>query len=164
MGQKYNLTHVVRICSDNPFLNLSFISDLIDNLDDSNIDYLSYRNHLGLPVIKTHIGLFAEIVSLSALVRTNESQNELIYQEHVTNYIYAHPQRFKVELKPSPLEVHFRDDIRLTLDDIDDFEILSKLYKSTYEIKEDLSVLVNYIDKNEDYKIKMINNIKKHSK
>lgn len=164
VGQKYNLTHLVRICSDNPFLNLSFILDLIDNLDDSNIDYLSYKNHLGVPVIKTHVGLFAEIVSLEALIKADKFQNETLYQEHVTNYIYSHPERFNVVLKPSPSEVYNRDDIRMTLDDIEDFENLSELYKIAHKNKEDLPFLVDLIDKNEGFKIKMINNIKKYSK
>ncbi|MGQ7945286.1 cytidylyltransferase domain-containing protein [Flavobacterium sp. WC2509] len=164
VGENYGLTHLVRICSDNPFLNMDSIAKLIEELTSSNIDYLSYSNHLGIPVIKTHIGLFTEIVSLKALLETNKRQNELIYQEHVTNFIYSNPQYFNINLLKSPVEVHFRDDIRLTLDDEDDFENLASLYKSIKSEKENLGYLVDYIDLNKDYKIKMINNIKKYSK
>ena len=164
VGNKFELTHLVRICSDNPFLNMSFIKYLIDYLDSPTIDYLSFSNHLGIPVIRTHIGLFAEIVSIEALLKTDKSQNDILYQEHVTNYIYSHPEKFNVVLKPSPIEVYSRDDIRLTVDDIDDFENLSELYRVVYNNKDDLSFLVNLIDSNEDFKIKMINNIKKYTK
>lgn len=164
VGEQYGLTHMIRICSDNPFLNMGAISDLIENLTDVNCDYISYSNHLGIPVIKTHIGLFAEIVSLNALVRANESQSELLYQEHVTNYIYSNPTHFTIKLLKSPSKVHFRDDLRLTLDDKDDFENLSLLYACTQSEKENLEYLVDYIDSHDQYKIKMINNIKKYSK
>lgn len=164
VGNRFKLTHIVRICSDNPFLNMSSIKSLIDILNSSEIDYLSFSNHLGIPVIRTHIGLFVEIVSLEALIKADKFQNETLYQEHVTNYIYSHPERFNVVLKPSPSEVYNRDDIRMTLDDIEDFENLSELYKIAHKNKEDLPFLVDLIDKNEELKIKMINNIKKYSK
>lgn len=164
VGNRFELTHIVRICSDNPFLNMSSIKSLIDNLVSSETDYLSFSNHLGVPVIRTHIGLFAEIVSLKALITADKSQNETLYQEHVTNYIYSHPEQFNVVLQPSPAVVHNRNDIRMTLDDIEDFENLSELYKIAYKNKEDLNFLVDLIDKNKVFKIKMINNIKKYSK
>nr|WP_315162608.1 hypothetical protein [uncultured Flavobacterium sp.] len=164
VGNKFGLTHIVRICSDNPFLNMLSIKSLIDSLDDIEIDYMSFSNHLGLPVIRTHLGLFAEIVSLRSLIEADKLQNDILYKEHVTNYIYSHPNSFNVILKPSPAIVYDRDDIRLTLDDLDDFENLSELYKKAYTKKEDLTFLVNLIDRNEDFRIKMINNIKKYSK
>lgn len=164
VGNKFGLTHIVRICSDNPFLNMLSIKNLIDSLDDIEIDYMSFSNHLGLPVIRTHLGLFAEIVSLRSLIEADKLQNDILYKEHVTNYIYSHPNRFNVILKPSPAIVYDRDDIRLTLDDLDDFENLSELYKKAYTKKEDLTFLVNLIDRNEDFRVKMINNIKKYSK
>lgn len=164
VGTSFGLTHIVRICSDNPFLNMASIKDLIENLDNFAIDYLSFSNHLGMPVIRTHLGLFAEIVSLKALMKADQCQNEMLYQEHVTNYIYSNPQKFNVKLLKSPLEVHYRDDLRLTLDDNEDFENLSLLYKFTKSEKENLGYLVDYIDSNDQYKIQMINNINKYSK
>lgn len=164
VGLNNGLTHLVRICSDNPFLHIDSISNLIKELDDSKIDYLSYSNHLDIPVIKTHIGLFAEIVSLKALVKASDLQNESIYQEHVTNFIYTNPQIFNVKLLDSPPEVYLRDDIRLTLDDKEDFDNLASLYESTNGNQDNISFLIDFIDSNEKYKVKMINNIQKYSK
>jgi len=159
----FKLTHVVRICSDNPFLSMNAIKDLIDTLDEET-DYTSYSNHQGTPVIKTHIGLFAEIVSVKALVLADKLQNELLYQEHVTNYIYGNPDRFNVKLLPSPAVVYERDDIRLTLDDSDDFTNLSEIYSRSLQQKDDLPFLVSIIDADGAVKEKMIKNIKKYTK
>ncbi|MNR47472.1 hypothetical protein D3C85_1665750 [compost metagenome] len=97
-------------------------------------------------------------------MKVDKCQNEMLYREHVTNYIYSHSDQFEVVLKPSPTQVYDRDDIRLTLDDIDDFENLSELYNLAYNNKDGLTFLVDLIDSNEGLKIKMINNIKKYSK
>ncbi len=164
VGLNNKLTHLVRICSDNPFLNMDSITNLIKKLDDPKIDYLSYCNFLGTPVIKTHIGLFAEVVSLKALLKASNLQNESIYQEHVTNFIYGNPQIFKVKLINSPSKVNSREDLRLTLDDKEDFDNLATLYKDTNGNQNDISFLVDFIDSNEKFKIKMINNIQKYSK
>ncbi len=164
VGLNKKLTHLLRICSDNPFLNMNAISDLINELDDPKIDYISYCNYLCIPVIKTHIGLFAEIVSLSALLRASNLQNEPIYHEHVTNFIYGNPQLFNVKLLNSPYEVYTRDDIRLTLDDKEDFNYLASIYEKTIGNQEDIGFLIDFIDFNEKYKVKMINNIQKYSK
>lgn len=159
------LTHVVRICSDNPFLNMDSISSLINCLEEQpEFDYISYCNYLKIPVIKTHIGLFAEIVSVRALLKASKLQNESIYKEHVTNFIYANPQIFNIKLVDSPSEVYLREDIRLTLDDKEDFDNLASLYLETKANQNDISFLIDFIDSNEKYKVKMINNIQKYSK
>jgi spore coat polysaccharide biosynthesis protein SpsF len=164
VGSNKKLTHLLRICSDNPFLNMDSISNLIKELDNPKIDYISYCNYLGIPVIKTHIGLFTEIVSLKALLKASDLQNEPIYQEHVTNFIYANPQLFNVKLLNSPSKVYSREDIRLTLDDKEDFDNLASLYKITNGNQDNISFLIDFIDSNEKYKVKMINNIQKYSK
>ncbi|SNR49542.1 hypothetical protein [Flavobacterium sp. ov086] len=164
VGVNEKFTHLLRICSDNPFLNMNSISSLIGELDDTNWDYISYCNYLGIPVIKTHIGLFAEIVSVRALLKAADLQNDSIYQEHVTNFIYMNPQIFNIKLLKSPSEVYSREDIRLTLDDKEDFDNLASLFKSTLGNQDNISFLVDFIDSNEEYKVKMINNIKKYSK
>lgn len=160
----YHFSHIIRICSDNPFLNMNAIQDLINNLDNPNLDYISYVNHRGIPVIKTHIGLFAEIVSVKSLKKTNELQNMPIYQEHVTNYIYGNPDIFKLKFLASPDVVYYRDDIRLTLDDSTDFDNLVELYSKTNQNYQDLSYLVDVIDREKSIKNKMISNIKKYTK
>lgn len=161
----YNFTHVIRICSDNPFLNMEGIQNLIDKIDDLNIDYISYCDSNGIPVIKTHLGLFAEIVSVRALILADKLQNNPIYQEHVTNFIYGNPDLFYVKLLPCFEEVFRREDVRFTVDDIDDFKNLSFLYKQTeYRQTENLKKLIDYIDQNIEIKNTMVKNINKYTK
>lgn len=162
--ETYDYTHVIRVCADNPFLNMLSIKKLIDQLVDLNIDYLSYTNSEGTPVIKTHYGLFAEIVSSRALIISNKMHNEPIYQEHVTNYIYGNPEIFNIKYLQLPKCLYGRNDIRFTLDDDMDFDNLTQLYKNTLEFRDSIESLINYIDNNTTYKDIMITNIKKYTK
>lgn len=171
VGKKYQLTHILRVCADNPFLNLDSIKSLIDKLyemkeDDRIVDYLSYKNIDNLPTIRTHLGLFAEIVSVQALEKVTSLTNEELYHEHVTNYIYERPNLFSVILLPAHKAVFKRNDIRLTIDDEDDFSNIRNLYSEVFGISENILNLVQVIDnsRQRDYKKIMIANINKYSK
>ncbi|PWL39851.1 hypothetical protein DKG77_03205 [Flagellimonas aquimarina] len=161
----YEIDVIVRVCSDNPFLDIDHITDLIEIYDKNKLlDYCSYKDNKGVPVIKTHIGLFAEIVTLAALEKTHKETQDIIYREHVTNYIYSHPQKFKIHLKNAFPEVFCRKDLRFTIDDIDDFENLSELYGKYIEMDSNIFKTIEHIDCNPFYKLPMIKNIKKYSK
>lgn len=172
VGEKEKLTHLIRVCSDNPFLNTPSILVLINELkrkvetEGSRVDYLSFQNGQYIPTIKSHLGLFAEIVSLDALKNVATITNELVYHEHVTNYIYENSNLFNVCLLDAPHCVYNRFDIRLTIDDLNDFNMLANLYKETSVFADDIEQLVLYIDSclSFDCKKIMIDNIKKYTK
>ena len=171
VGEKYRLTHIIRVCADNPFLNVSSVKILMDELNnrmakEEVVDYLSFRNQRQIPAIKTHWGLFAEIVSLEALRKVARTTDVSIFHEHVTNFIYEHDNMFRVAFLDAPPAVYDRHDIRLTVDDLDDFTMLSGLYEETLSFSDDLEQLIAYIDNCQtfDYRSMMIENIKKYSK
>jgi spore coat polysaccharide biosynthesis protein SpsF len=168
VGETFGISHLVRVCADNPFINLASVKMLIDYLlaSGDDIDYLSFENSKGLPTIKTHLGIFAEIVSLDALRKANERTVDSLYHEHVTNYIYEHKNDFRVVLIPAPDSVYYREDIRLTIDNKEDFELMANLYAKTISISEDIDRLITFIDVDvqNDYKKIMIDNINKYTK
>lgn len=163
-SELYNLTHVVRICSDNPFIDMDLLDDLMRIPDKFSYDYISFKNDNGVPVIKSHLGLFAEIVSVSALKKVMRSEGENPhYQEHVTNYLYENPEGFNLKLVDLPKIISGRDDIRLTLDTRQDFDILSDLYGRIKNA--DLNGIVGFLDENQSrYIDEMLINIKNNSK
>lgn len=170
-GDKYNLTHIVRICADNPLLNVMNIKVLIDQLFmryalNESVDYLSFKTGSGLPTIKSHLGLFVEIVSVEALRKASMATNKQLYHEHVTNFLYENVTEFEVVLLPAPEVIYNRYDIRLTIDDAVDFELMKDLYAKTTLISEDLNELVSYIDNDIESKYKniMSDNINKYTK
>jgi spore coat polysaccharide biosynthesis protein SpsF len=163
-AELYNLTHVIRVCSDNPFMDMDLLYELVSTPGKFSYDYISFKNNNGMPVIKSHFGLFSEFVSVSGLKKVMDIEgNNPYYNEHVTNYIYENPAEFRLKLIDLPKVISGRDDIRLTLDTQNDFSILSNLYKKTKNMS--LDSIIDFIDENRDQYIdKMLINIKNNSK
>lgn len=161
----FDLDTIIRVCADNPFLDTNFIRTMISYYEKHpDLDYLSYKNHLGIPAIKTHLGLFAEIVSLNALKKVQEQTEEKLYREHVTNYVYAKPDKFDVHLEEMPDYLISREDLRFTIDDREDFSNLKELYNYYTQHSDDIKSTIQHIDKNTNTLKLMINNIKKYEK
>ncbi|NII29550.1 aminotransferase [Pseudoflavitalea sp. X16] len=157
-----------RICADNPFLNADFLKRMTDHWDQhtgSGIDYLSYQVHPGLPTIKSHLGLFAEITTRQALQKAAMLTNELLYQEHVTNYLYTHAGIFNCHFLNLPAELQGYEDVRFTVDTPEDFQIQQFLFSQVQEGPGyDLSRLLAIINEHPDIKHKMQIEIVKNSK
>jgi spore coat polysaccharide biosynthesis protein SpsF len=119
---------IIRVCADNPFLDLSSLHTLIDKFSSSEADYMSFQLADGRPSILTHFGFWAEGVSLKALEKVQTITTDKFYHEHVTNYIYGHPEEFNVQFIEADALVFNRNDIRLTLDTPKDFKLQQEIY------------------------------------
>jgi len=160
-AEYFKLTHIIRICSDNPFLYIDYIKVLVETLRQYNdLDYISYKI-ADKPSILTHYGFFAELASMNALYIANESK-EKQYHEHVTNYIYAHEDDFKIKWI-SAEKIIEDSNIRLTVDDETDFMITKSIYKQTGE-NFDPESIIKYVNNKPDIKQLMEQQIKKHIK
>lgn len=164
-AEAFNANKIIRVCSDNPFIELESIKQLADRGNESGADYISY-NINGSPSIKTHFGFWTEFVTLNALKRIVALSNESIYHEHVTNYIYTHPEKFTIEWVDGPECLKNRDDIRLTCDTISDFNSSKEIYQSLCKDNPYPTIceIVNYLESHEEYLIKMKEQIKRNSK
>ena len=127
--KEYEFDGVIRVCADNPFLDVKSFSDLINWGTKPNVDYVGFSATDARPTIKTHFGLWAEYVSSNALLKAEELTTERFYQEHVTNFIYGNPQLFKIDLHELPNNWAKEKNIRFTLDTKEDFELLKELYQ-----------------------------------
>lgn len=125
----FSVTKIIRICADNPFLDIEELSLLASEYENMNVDYFSYITSTNIPSIKTHYGLWGEAVSLSALEYVYKHASDSKYHEHVTNYIYEHPLLFKIEWKKIPPVIECLENLRLTVDTKVDFDISKQLYQ-----------------------------------
>jgi spore coat polysaccharide biosynthesis protein SpsF len=149
-AHQFNLNHVVRICADNPFLRADFLQELVKDYERQPADYVSYAFPDQTPIIRSHIGLFAEVVSVAALEKASLLTTEAFYHEHVTNFIYGNPQQFDVRFLSLPELVRSRNDIRLTVDTIDDFEMASQLFAELHGKGNTLEALLQLLDEKPD--------------
>src|SRR5690606_27305563 len=75
-------------------------------------------------------GLDAELFSRSVLETMLREAGECAEREHVTPYLYRHPERFRIV-------DHVRSDdlsqLRLTLDTAEDYELLRRIYDAAID-------------------------------
>lgn len=118
---------IIRVCADNPFIYVPYISDLIKAYKESPAEYINFFDADGNPVIKSHYGFFAELVELKALKKVSTLTSDSLFLEHVTNYIYSNSAQFSLK----KLNLPFSDEtaIRLTIDTEEDFETVAYLYE-----------------------------------
>lgn len=165
-AEKFGIDRLIRVCSDNPFLRADSFAQLFSAHDaNPQADYVAFAFPDGRPTIKSHLGLYAELTTLDALRRAAAATRQQLYIEHVTIYLYTHPDDFRCCFLPLPDAVSNRTDIRLTLDTQSDFDILRRLYRE-FSGAPDRSVeaLMALIDANPDYGRIMKQNIQQNEK
>jgi spore coat polysaccharide biosynthesis protein SpsF len=134
----FGFNKVIRVCADNPFLDMGLLEELVSEYKESTFDYVGFG--IGeMPAILSHFGFFAELVSLNAMVKAHSLTTFGPDTEHVTRYIYSNRDLFAVKLKEVPEEIRNNQDIRLTVDNKSDFRnayiILEELTKGGRDFK-----------------------------
>ena len=149
-ARKFGFSKIIRICADNPFLDLSGLQLLADAFEQSDADYLGIQLAGNKPSILTHFGFWAEAVRLDALEKAASLTSDKLYREHVTNYIYSHPDIFHIDFIPADQLVFLRTDIRLTLDTAEDFEIQKQIFASISNENPNFGIreIVFWLDRN----------------
>ncbi|WP_299833704.1 hypothetical protein [uncultured Tenacibaculum sp.] len=156
---KFKLSSIIRVCSDNPFLDTTLLKSLIENYKCE--DYFSYKIN-NTPSILTHYGFFAEIVSLNALEKVLKFNNKLCL-EHVTNCVYTNTDEFNVRFNNKEIT---EKNIRCTLDTKQDFLNLKHIYSKWYipSKNKSLESLISFINQSKTLKQFMKIEIDKNSK
>lgn len=164
-ADKFGLERLIRVCSDNPFLQSDSFIELLAEHDVSQADYVAFGLSDGRPTIKSHLGLYAELTTLEALKKVAISAKEKLYREHVTIYFYTHPDEFKVDLLLIPEELESKTYLRFTLDTLEDFTLLQQLYAEFVETTDQsLLSLLQLVESRPDCKRQMRENILKNEK
>jgi len=112
---------VVRATSDNPFVDWKQVDRQIEGLIDC--DYVSSE---GAP-----LGTGVEVFYASGLEEARRLLSSDREREHVTPYLYTHPERFKV--KRVPYYLTLKEKFRLTVDTDHDYAMAVKVYDALYE-------------------------------
>ncbi|WP_274654182.1 glycosyltransferase family protein [Paenibacillus humicola] len=116
---------VVRITSDCPLLDPEVSSLVIRSYMEAPMcDYASNT------LVRTYPrGLDTEIFSFESLEAAFAETREAYDREHVTPFIYRHPERFVCKSVTSGIPV---PDYRWTLDTPEDWELIRRLYDALY--------------------------------
>ena len=121
--QLFDLSHIVRLTGDNPFVDPKIINKTIDYHISLKSDY---TETVGLP-----IGANVEIFSANALASIPNEKINLSDIEHVTNFFKRNPNfYFNNQIC---LQSDNYNDIRLTIDYRQDYIFACFLYEQLYQ-------------------------------
>lgn len=165
-AESNDIDGIIRICSDNPFMDWQGVSQLIEKARSSNADYIGFRVN-DTPSILTHFGFWGEYVKLDALKHVADTTPEdSPAHEHVTYHVYKNPEEYVCEWIQCPEFLQGRDDIRLTIDTPEDLAGAQQVYANLMELDPNFSLrdVVQYIDSHQDIKESMMSSISKNKK
>jgi len=114
---------VVRITSDCPLIDPEIVDRVVQEFLDSRcLDYVS--NTLSPRTFPR--GLDVEVMAFDALERAWHEDDNPARREHVTPYIYRHPEKFKLHAVTSDVDYSH---MRWTVDTSEDLAFVRKIYE-----------------------------------
>ncbi|MGE7601568.1 cytidylyltransferase domain-containing protein [Peribacillus sp. NPDC097675] len=118
---------VVRLTADCPLIDPHTIDQALEEFlaGVGKYDYVSNTLERTYPR-----GFDVEVFSMKALEQAFKEAKEATYREHVTPYIYHHPEKFR--LAPFLNDIDFSS-LRLTVDTEDDLKLITWLLDHLYE-------------------------------
>ena len=165
-----NAETVVRITGDCPLIDGDVINTVVNRLATEGIDYCSNTFERTFPR-----GLDVEAFTYESFEHVYENAKEPHHREHVTPYYRENDGQFNLvsvtseEIFDEPW-MQDRDDLRLTLDEADDYELLREVYDQVeYDDILPIQDAVSVIDDqdlqklNADVKQKQATNASNHS-
>jgi len=138
---------IIRVTGDCPFIDPDIIDNVITYFLINDYDYVR------LDVPDTFVrGFDVEIFTKNAMLRvydiTKNIEGDSPYKEHVTYYMYKHPEEFKIGyVKGSEL---YTKNYRLCVDTPQDFELVTNIYNHFNDEWVGAGEIVKYLDENPD--------------
>ncbi|MDB4279398.1 glycosyltransferase family protein [Paraglaciecola sp.] len=145
-NQEYPSEHIVRVTGDCPLIEPEIIDSVVQLHITENNDYTSNCDPNTFPD-----GLDVEVLTQSTLQRIHYCANKRSEREHVTLFIQNNPGLFKQG------NLAFSTDYsayRWTVDEVEDFEFVTKVYEHLYNKKPHFSFqdILNLIEDHPELK------------
>jgi spore coat polysaccharide biosynthesis protein SpsF len=138
---------IVRVGGDEPLLDPATVDLMVRRHRESGADYTdNCRLARSFPV-----GLDVEVISRPALDRIARVAQEPHQREHVTPYLYEHPEEFTITLVEAEGELR-RPELRLTVDTPEDFQVVAAIYEALWTPGEIIDVrrAIRFLDDRPD--------------
>jgi len=125
-NQKINADIIVRVTGDNPLVGIFHLKKGLLSHVRNDTDYTYYEN---LP-----LGTGFEILNRQTLNMCYKKSTEPYHFEHVTPYIRENTDLFNIQALKAR-GIYNRPDLRLTVDEKDDFKLMEIIYNKLYKGK-----------------------------
>jgi len=117
---------IVRVTSDCPLIDPRVADMVVREHLNSRADYTASGVQGGFPP-----GLDTEAVTFDALEKAYKEANLIYEREHVTPYIYQHPELFKIQFVEASGKLR-RPNLRLTVDTEEDLRLIREIFRRLY--------------------------------
>jgi spore coat polysaccharide biosynthesis protein SpsF len=125
-AQHHGIDLIVETTGDCPLIDPETIHRVIETYDQSNVDYCSNVIERSYPIgMDTQV--FATDILADVAMRTNDPEDH----EHVSLYIYHHPEIYRLKNVVAPPELT-APEWRLTLDEPDDYTLIKTVFETLY--------------------------------
>jgi spore coat polysaccharide biosynthesis protein SpsF len=121
-GESVQTDHVVRVCGDNPLIDIPLSNSLIQAHLSDNADFT-------IPDDPVPLGSSCEIIRFETLKKIGKLAKSSIYREHVTTWFHDHPSDFKIK-RVNPPDYLKGCTFRLTVDTEPDIILIEELFKN----------------------------------
>lgn len=115
---------IVRITADDPFKEPALIDRVIGMVEQGTADFAYNNNPPTFPE-----GLDCEVFTFEALEKSERESSDPYEREHVTQYMYRHPELFRSENISRDGDLSY---LRFTLDTPTDYEMAAEIYRHLY--------------------------------
>jgi len=149
-AQTTNAEIIVRITGDCPLVDPDTIDAVVTSVVEDGIDYAANIFERTFPR-----GLDVEAFSFESFERVHQKATEPHHREHVTPYYREEANRFTTERIISTevfdeQQFQNRDDLRLTLDEAADYEVLRTIYENVaFDDILPIREAIRYVDQND---------------
>jgi spore coat polysaccharide biosynthesis protein SpsF len=154
-ARSVNASEIVRITADCPLIEPRVIDAVVLQRRETCGDYATNVLNRTFPR-----GLDVEVFSMGSFSDVLAGATTPAHREHVTLYYREHPSEFDLTNVPSvdvfdQEQLQNRTDLRLTLDELDDYKLLYQVFESLeYELTPSFKEAVRYID---EYGLRTVN-------
>lgn len=125
-AQAFGADAIVEITGDCPLTDPAMIDETVNIYHSCGCDYVGNVRPSTFPV-----GLAVQVFATSVLEEVERSTHDPADREHVSLYIYEHPERFSLRNVESGLPEKYRS-YRLTVDTPEDFAVVSTVFEALY--------------------------------
>jgi spore coat polysaccharide biosynthesis protein SpsF len=150
-AQSVNADLIVEMTGDCPLVDPLIVDQMIATFKTNSVDYCA--NILSRTYPR---GMDTQVFPVKILAQVSDLTQSPADREHVSLYIYEHPERFRLLNVASGLPPQAAD-LRLTVDTPEDLELVQAIYQELYPInpKFNLSDILMLFQRQPD--LKMIN-------
>jgi spore coat polysaccharide biosynthesis protein SpsF len=122
----FNADIIVRLTSDCPIIDPQVMDQVIQYYLENNYDYVSNT------LVRTYPrGMDTEVFSFDVLEKVYLEAKESNHKEHVTSYIYQHPEIFHLGCVTNDVDYSHH---RWTVDTEEDFQLIKNIIEHLYPL------------------------------